>query len=41
VMVRLAWVGEKVSVSNAVRMASSSRRMCKGYEFFTPRTICT
>jgi hypothetical protein len=29
-MVTLAWVGEKVSVSDAVRMASSSRRMCKG-----------
>jgi hypothetical protein len=29
-MVRLAWAGAKVSVSNAVRMASSSRRMCKG-----------
>jgi hypothetical protein len=27
VMVRLAWAGEKVSVIDAVRMASSSRRM--------------
>jgi hypothetical protein len=30
VMVMLAWVGAKVSVSNAVSVASKSRRMWKG-----------